>query len=436
MFTSSTSPTRSNRLARNARRGRVAVGVLALATAASAAVLASFSFARPAGAIALAEGAVYTQDGQLFEGDVTERDAQVVINAGGIVTTLDRAEVRTIEYGTPESRLRQRLVDLDSGDTPARLKIGEAALRRGLLEFASEIADEVLDRDPGNTHANELADDIARQRRLDRTKLLSQRPTQTKPTELRQNRRKDPPVNDGRDVLTEEQINRIRQIELQPADEQSRRGPSIRFNDRALQRYVESKTNVDMRDFARLSDIQKALTMINDGDEDLVKDIEVRTDPASILFYKNQVQTAVVQTCATSECHGSPEAGFKLYPEPRGDEAAYANFYTLSVGTSTIKSEGMTAFGGGETIRPLINRINPEQSLLLNFMLPRNLAEFPHPEVDNFKAAFPNAQAEQIQAIFGWIDTGLKDLRDVDYGFEIEGVTPKPTSQPASQPSN
>ncbi|MEL7239602.1 MAG: hypothetical protein AAGK78_12145, partial [Planctomycetota bacterium] len=235
-----------------ARRRRWAAACVCVAGLALAITIAVTP--RAATAVAAAsEGAVYTVDGQLFEGEITETDDQVSINVGGIVTTLDRDEIRSIEYGSPEVRLRRRLDEIGPDDTVARLRIGQSALRRGLLDLASEVAEELLEANPANLTAQELATRVARQRRLEQAggtgsqggpdtlqdKADSARDradaARRAARDRREKRRRAARGETIEGFATEAQINRIRQIELQPADDQGRRSPTIRFENRVVQ---------------------------------------------------------------------------------------------------------------------------------------------------------------------------------------------------------
>ena len=55
-----------------------------------------------------------------------------------------------------------------------------------------------------------------------------------------------------RNVLSEDQINRIRQVELRTADATAaRERPRISFQDGVVKRFVDSRPNLEFRDFNR-----------------------------------------------------------------------------------------------------------------------------------------------------------------------------------------
>ena len=434
------SPTRSARRTIASKRAGV---LLAAAGAVALAIGVGLNQPTADAAAVLADGVVFTTDGRIFEGDVNEAGDTVTVDADGIVTTLQRSEIRTLEYGSIETRLRRRLNEIGTEDLPARLGIGEAALRRALFDLAEEIADDVLAKDPGNTVASQLATRVQRQRRLDQaggTGQKARNPNEPRvemaqdadnPTDRRRERRARR-GDKSADFASEEQINRIRQIELQPADGQGRRAPRIRFENRALQRYVESK-DLQFAQFNRQNDVTKALILIEDAEDEIVEDVLIRTDPQSLLDYKQFVEPAILEGCATSECHGGEDAGnFRLYTKPRGDDVSYTNFYTLVTYSKEVEDASTSAFGGGEKVqRPMIQRLDAMQSLLMNYLLPADQVTYAHPEVEGFKAVFNNNRDPLYNQIGRWMQTTLEDLQGEGYeGLQI-GLNTVPQSQPA-----
>jgi hypothetical protein len=224
------------------------------------------------------------------------------------------------------------------------------------------------------------------------------------------------------DLLTEEQVNTIRVTELQSLD--LRDPPRIRFANRVIQRYVEARPDLTFRGFNSQPDVTKALTILANGSQEERADIEIATDPISLAVFKRDVHPAILQGCATSACHGSDDAsanaGFRLYTDDRSDETIYTNFHTLVKTTVGIDNPSGSAFGGPAVVeRRLIDRQNPDASLLLEYMLPREQADVPHPEVEGLRPMVPTDRAPLYQGVRRWINAGLKK-GVTGYGFEGE----------------
>ena len=232
------------------------------------------------------------------------------------------------------------------------------------------------------------------------------------------------PGADNRDgLLTEEQVNRIRQVELQPADLGN--PPRIRFEERAVQRFVESRPEINFRAFNAEPDVTKALYMVDAAaDPEVLSDVVIATDPGSLAAFKQNVHTAVLQGCATSACHGSPDpskhGGFRLYNEGRDDATVYTNFYTIVRTGVDVPNPTGGAFGGPESVRRLlVDRQNADASLLLSYGLPANASPTPHPQVDGFRPMWNNPNEPTFQFIRGWIGQGLEKGAG-RYGFANE----------------
>jgi hypothetical protein len=224
-----------------------------------------------------------------------------------------------------------------------------------------------------------------------------------------------------RHLLSAEQINTIRQYELRENEQRVR----VRLDNNVGKKYVEM-ANMDPREFAAMPDALKALSILKNGNKEMQKDVKITTDPAAILEYKSRVQPAILQGCATTACHGGANAGkLLLYNPADNDAVTYTNFYTLTQVTSTVE----------KVERRMIDRLYPQNSLILQFGLPRDRAEFDHPDVAGWKLAFSGAQDNRYQVIFDWIQNGLVPVTP-NYGIEFTLPTTKaPATQPAAQPA-
>ena len=372
-------------------------------------------------------GVLTLTDGRTLEGDITERTDQIAVDVNGIITTVPRSQVASIEYGTLEQRLRRRLQAAETSDD--RLAIGDQALGRGLLDLAQEIAQDVRDREPANMRALRLLDLIEQQRQLQRASGQGPRRGERPPTTSRVLR----PTVDN--VLNEAQINRIRQAELQDADVRGR--TRISFRDGVLKRFTEGRANLDFRAFNGLDDVSKALFILQESrDEEIREDIWITSHPVALLDYVRRVEPIILSGCATSECHGgAAAAAFALYGTARDEAISYTNFYILSTGVAAVPPSGGGVFGEAEAapVGRLIDRIRPEESLLLKYMLPRDKTNLPHPAVKNFNGLVLNTGDQHYQIVRQWIVDVLPPLPALGYGFDFR--LQLPATSPATGPA-
>ena len=444
MDSSATPHTRTRRLFPRAA-GLVAVAV-AVAGVIGIAALPEPAVAFSAASLAIADGQVTTTDGRTFEGDVTEQGDEVIVNRNGIVTRLARGDVATIEYGSPEQRLRKRLDAIGENNPSDRLGVAEEAIRRGLLDFAEEIVDGVLERYPNDRRADDLAARINQRRTLDESSGQgSRRPGADRrrpgganraPADAGGQRRAGGPARPQLgDLLTDSQINRVKLAELQSAEAFTDRPPRVRFENRVVQRFVDTQPNLNFREFNDANDVDKALYLLaNAPEEAMVDDVVVATDPVSISTFRQNIHTALLETCATAACHGGrePMGGFLLY-DGRDDATIYTNFVTMSLAEATVEDPSGGAFGGdGTLVRSMIDRNDTDSSLLLQYLLPADQVRYPHPAVEGFRPRFQNPNDQWFQGVRNWIGGELKRPRP-EYRIDFTPPGQTPTTRPATR---
>lgn len=390
------------------------------------AVLATVVLAKP--------GIVRTRDGRTLQGDITETDAGVTIETKGIRFSIHQANVESIVYQENiEDQLRQRLEQLGPQDFEARMRLAREAFDARLYELARTAVDQALQIEPNSREAVTLMDTIQNHLRLER---IGERPT-TRPDAARTDRTQRP-------KLDPQQINMIRQHELRRADV----NVPIRFESEVERRYA-ARSRLDVRDLRRRSTIERALEILGTRDPRLTEDVRVMRDPMALADFRQQVQPILLAGCATSGCHGGEGAGDLALIAPAGDEAsAYTNFYLLQTyrrGEVLAADEGRI-FDRSAAQR-LINRVRPEQSLVLEYGLPPNVAEIDHPRVAGFRPAFRSRQDPRYQQVLAWIRS--LPPPEPDYGIALAPAEPTaaepepapvepitaPVTQPTTQPT-
>jgi hypothetical protein len=154
---------------------------------------------------------------------------------------------------------------------------------------------------------------------------------------------------------------------------------------------------------------------------ELYPEIEVLSDPYSLTIFRQRVHDAwLMNSCATSACHGSPGAGrlFLFRRNAREPAVRYANLLTLE----RLEIDPQW---------PLVNYERPIDSLIIQFGLPRTMARRPHPPTPGWAPAFRRLTDRGVQHTVEWIEAMLQPRPE--YPVEFEPVIPVPAEAPAEE---
>jgi hypothetical protein len=240
----------------------------------------------------------------------------------------------------------------------------------------------------------------------------------------------------GRDrsLLDTDQINTVRQHEMREDETNVR----VRLQNNVRNRFVELE-NLEPRDFSRLPETRKAIAILTSEKTtpEMRQDVRIISDPAALLIFKQRIQPLLIQGCATSNCHaaGSPNAGrFVLYNPADNEAATYTNFYYLTESwTEADSTRAESPFQ--QTRLKAIDRIQPRDSLILQYGLPRDIAEYDHPEVPNWNNVHRNTQDLRYQQVLSWIADVLLPV-EPNYRKLFGHPLPWEDDEPQPQPNN
>lgn len=131
---------------------------------------------------------------------------------------------------------------------------------------------------------------------------------------------------------------------------------------------------------------------------ELYPEIQVGSEPHSLNLFRLRVHnTWLLNSCATSGCHGGPDAGdLYLHRANHTDERVrYTNFMILE----RLEVDPQW---------PLINYTDPEMSLIVQYGLPRESARLPHPEVRGWAPVFGRPNDRMKQETIRWIESMMQ----------------------------
>ncbi|WP_428939756.1 tetratricopeptide repeat protein [Fontivita pretiosa] len=409
------------------RSGRRAV----LLFAAIGAILVASTFAD--------QGVVRTRDGQTYQGDVTVGNEVVRIRLHGVETILQKADVESIELKSDyEADFRQRLSKLDEKDVAGRIALAREAFDRRRYDLAREALENALSVDPNSREATDMLRLVQRQIELerDRAATAGEATVAAGAAPSTPSSRLPPtPVHSGdRRLLTPADVEVIRRKELKPGDS----GVRISIDPAVRKRFAESQ-NMTLAEFNAKPPVQQALEIFEKGDPDMQQRVRIASDPPAILEFRRQIQPMVLQNCATAACHGGSAGGsLILYSPADNDLVTYTNFYILMTWEKPIADTGGVF---GNSAKRLIERGRGEQSLLANFGLPINIAEYDHPLVGGkpIQPMFRNKDDPKYRALVEWMNRSLSPIQP-DYGINYTPPTGQSlvhvagqTTQPATQ---
>lgn len=159
---------------------------------------------------------------------------------------------------------------------------------------------------------------------------------------------------------------------------------------------------------------------------DMYSKIQVNSEPHAFNLFRQRVHdTWLMNNCATSRCHGGPDAGaFFLHRRNYKDETVrYTNFLIME----RLKLDPHW---------PLINYERPEDSLIIQYGLSRDdpTCRKPHPRVPGWKHAFsPNNPRMKHDAI-EWIRSMMQPRPDYPVVYEPPQRKPPQEAEPANNP--
>ena len=199
-------------------------------------------------------------------------------------------------------------------------------------------------------------------------------------------------------LLTQEQISTIRLWELPPDLMESK--PKVRVPtetiDKLFADYASKggvpKGRTEQRLFRGKDGYEQLQLIFDIQARDLYDDVVVLEDPASMIEYRRNINPNYVaryfrQHFGTGQIPGLILLGNR----PNAIDEVYTNFYLLSTATQN----GI----------PLIDRASPDQSLLLQWGLPREFATHPAPDAEGWRPFFSGLEDPTYKRYVAWIDS-------------------------------
>ena len=311
---------------------------------------AAVAFAVPA-ALNARQGTVTATDGRVFAGEVTEQPDAVVIDRSGIQVTLPREQVKGVDYGSFADKFAERLDALNKKspkDISARVALAREAFDEKEYDLALRALDSARAIDPGNKQVADLTTAIRSQRRLGQG--AENPPPPAPPRDVNGAAPGGVAPPEPKEYVTDAQVNRIRQAELQPND----RTVHVRFLNGVDRKYVET-ANIPFRDFRQQGQAEQALAVLSGASDEVRDSVQIATDPRALADFRRVVQPALLAGCATSTCHGSAAGGKLILFNETSERATYSNFYVLSTYKQKVGDEEKGSIFSGPKVQAMFD---------------------------------------------------------------------------------
>lgn len=346
---------------------------------------------------------IRTTDGSTYEGELVRQTAAVVvINVGGIDAPFKQSDIAEFEIkDSPEQVYRRERRALDDNDLLGRLALARKMLDLEALKLA-KLELSALDRDfPEHPEVQEeLALVEARMR------LQTQRSSRSFASngESREGPQRVG-ESDEYPFLSPGQINLIKVYEID-LDAKPRVSIPAETIDSFFQKYSDHRDVPrgprERSAFKRQPGYEQLATFFQVQARDLYDQVEVRQEPDPLMMFRRVVNPNYVARYFAPMFAQGQIQGLHLFNQRTDDEAeAYTNFYLLT-----------EFFYDG---KPLIDRVNPDQSLLLQWGLTRESARSPAPDVEGWRPAFRSIDDAEFRRYAEWI--GSLYTPEPDYGI-------------------
>jgi len=230
---------------------------------------------------------------------------------------------------------------------------------------------------------------------------------------------------DKPELLTDDQINLIQVYEVHIDSDPP---PKITISRDALREFLKDyqednripRGKTDQDAYLR-ADGYKQLSLIFDlRAREYYKHVQVRSPIDSLRNWSTQHRRYVHGFFQETFGSGAVPGVF-LFPRDKDSaRIEMTNFFILT----------QTQVDG----KPMIDRNSPEDSLLLQWGLPREDAKYAAPEVEGWRPFFKGTDDPRFNELADWIRSLVRGNQETNYGIDYKIPKQEPAPQPAPQP--
>ncbi|MEM7624642.1 MAG: hypothetical protein AAF333_03325 [Planctomycetota bacterium] len=349
-----------------------------------------------------------TKDGSTYEGElVAQTSTVIVLNVGGIDASFSQDDVASLTIReSPEEIYHKKRAALADDDLDGRYELAKLMYEEDALSLARRELVSLQREFPDVARVGELLNVVEAKLKLEQTRSdHRQDRSRAGGTDRSEDRPGRQGPSDEHPYLTADQINLIRVYEVD-LDTKPRVTVSSRAINQLFERYGDRdavpRGRRERSEFKRLPGYEQLDMFFRVQARDLYDQIIIRTEPEPLSQYRRSVNSQYVARFFAPTFGQGAIDGLLLFNGRPDDEAeAYTNFYFLT----TFRYEGNS----------LIDRDDPEMSLLLQWGLDREAAKFPAPDVAGWRPQFRSTQDADFRRYVEWIGSLFDG--EPDYGI-------------------
>lgn len=386
----------------------------------------------PAAGDELREIVIVLHDGRVFSGRLLEQTAdRYVLEIAGIRTVFEAEKVERANLRpTVSERYAQWRATLADTDAEGLVMLSEWLERSGRADLALLEMEALTARLPENVAVRRRAQVLrsvvemqaaGRQNAAPSGGAGAGRPG--RPEEDAGGTGAGPAGPDGVPLLTREQTNLIKVMELDLA-----RPPRVivprETMERAMARFAQNPevpASREARDaLLRRPGLEQLDLLFRLRAREFYPEVDVQGLPESLrLFRDGPHREYVINSCATSGCHGGENGGRLRLSRTRANSeiTALTNFYILS--------QFQVSPPDGKGPVPLLDWRDPERSPLIELGLPRAESRFPHPPVvrsvsglDVWRPTLLSREDRRATDIAAWMNSMIKPRPEYSLNYQ------------------
>lgn len=337
-----------------------------------------------------------------IKGELVQETADsVILSIAGINTPIDKARIEKMEFEKSlAEQFKEKRAEIKDDDFEARYNLARWAFKKETPEayrLAKTELDGLTQDAPDHQQARLLKTLV--ERRIAAAEAIEDNGGTTGNTTTTNNGQTtatDAQANDKPATLDKDQRALLKVYELNLTQK-----PRIviprKTIDQFLKDYRTASSVQPYNDrkgqarFRKLDGYEQLEIMFAAQARPLYKDVVVRDEPKALEAFRTKVNPRYVVSYFARQFGKTPVSGVNLITvAPNSEEAAYTNFLMLH----RANQNGVK----------LIDRDRPDQSLLLQWGLPRDEATYPAPEdVKNWRPYFTGKDDERYVEMLQWV---------------------------------
>jgi hypothetical protein len=315
------------------------------------------------------------------------------------------------------TKMQRDIRSKDEDKTSEYSNIFQWGYDRQLYEAVDQLAEKVLKRNPANPDPRaENAKDWAKQQLDTMKKTMSE--------------------TSASGEFSIEDVQKIRFALLSPKAFGDT-NPQIAFKNNVVTRFLKDMSEMgqfqskeEQQAFRKLSPLEQALTMKKLTGNKYQADINIGKDPQLILDFKTTIQPMLSRSCAQANCHGGDTPKLQLTAKASTLPQLYYNYYAIDTFSSTQ----------GTNQGDVIDHANPTtDSLLINYLLPSNLAPKKLAHTPTIPAAIKTKDDPRYAPLVKWLDAQpiypIDELMSEKGATMVDDATSGGETTPETQPA-